>query len=108
MGMYLNPKNGQAKEQWLAEHGERMPGPRWPPEKGFELVCLVENYSFKAAGVCYTEGEMKAFAYEDGRPREWWKVKTEELLKPGAGLKQIDLDILQGKTDEVKNSRARN
>lgn len=39
-----------------------------------DLVCVVENGLFDAAGYCYNEEEMRAFNEPDGRRRTWLTV----------------------------------
>lgn len=39
-----------------------------------DLVCVVENGMFDAAGFCYSEQEMKDFERPDGRARTWLRV----------------------------------
>lgn len=35
------------------------------------LVCVVSNFSFEAAGYCYDEREFEEFARYDGRQKTW-------------------------------------
>lgn len=85
MGVYINPTNGQTKEQWLNDNGIEL-GPTIPPGNymtGDEsLVCLVNNWQFTAAGVAYDERELRAFQQDDGREKTWWLVETKLLLDP--------------------------
>jgi hypothetical protein len=36
-----------------------------------DLVCVVDNGLFGAAGYCDTQGEFDQWHYPDGRPRTW-------------------------------------
>ena len=38
------------------------------------VICVVENGLFDAAGFCYSERELQAFAYPDGRKKTWLKM----------------------------------
>lgn len=81
MGYYLNPKD-MSKESWLALNGEVVRAPTWPVKEGFLPVCLVNNGPFTAAGVAFSESEFNAFARpSDLRPKIWYLVQTEKLLK---------------------------
>lgn len=51
----------------------------WQPN----LVCVVENGFFDAAGFCFNEAEFLAFKHPDGRPRRWLVVQHAAEL---AGL----------------------
>lgn len=54
-----------------------------PQPKTFQpnLVCVIDNGFFGAAGYCYNEGEFKAFTDPtDPRPKRWFTwVKVEEF-----------------------------
>ena len=41
-----------------------------------DLVCVVDNGHFAAAGYAYSEGEYEYFAREDGRPKTWFILKN--------------------------------
>jgi len=46
------------------------------------LICVVNNGPFAAAGYAYSEAEYNAFAEPDGRPRRWFTIdRAKELAK---------------------------
>ena len=44
------------------------------------LVCVVENYSFGAAGYCHSKEEYEQFKYPDGRKKTWLQYEHAEKL----------------------------
>ena len=44
------------------------------------LVCVLENGMFDAAGYCFSEEEMRAFGEPDGRKRTWLIVPDAAKL----------------------------
>ena len=92
MGYYVNPEHG-TKEEWLESHGEEVVAPGWPPESGKVLVCLVDNVTYKAAGIAFNQGEFEAFRPErtDMRRRTWYLVSREDVLVvcPGVGVRLV-------------------
>ncbi len=40
-----------------------------------DLVCVVDNGFFAAAGYCYNESEFDAFNTPDGREKKWFVLK---------------------------------
>lgn len=87
MGYYINnladgtelPGKGKAKA--LIESGGARLIDR--PD-GFveDLVCVVDNGPFDAAGYCFSEEEFKVFASNDGRSKRWLIVpNAKELAK---------------------------
>lgn len=94
MGLYINSEN-MTKEEWLAKYGQLI-FPEWPmKDKDKVLICLVQNPSFSAAGVCYNEGRFLAFNWsKDNRPKKWFLVKKQDL--PFDVRK--DLDMLLGES----------
>lgn len=81
MGSYINPHDC-SKEDWLLANAEilgLMP-PRAMPPPGKLPVCHVNNGDFTAAGICFNEGELRAFSREDGRDKAWFLVETKKLL----------------------------
>ena len=79
MGCYINPQD-ISKEQFLADHGVPCSTPG-PITEDYLPVCLVNNGFFTAAGVAYSQGEVEAFQYPDGRPKKWFMVSRENLRK---------------------------
>lgn len=90
MGCYINPTN-MTKENWLAKNGTRVEAPVLPRDgDDFELVCLLNNYTFTAAAVCFDKGELDMFSnVTDPRPRVWFQVPRDKLLAacPDAGTR---------------------
>lgn len=84
MGVYINPTNGQTKEQWLKDNAIELPYPPAPRDldKEHSIVCLVNNWQFTAAAVAYDKRELRAFLQDDGREKTWWLVETKLLLDP--------------------------
>lgn len=81
MGFYINPPEG-TKEDWLHEHGEPLLNPRWPPEAGKAIVCLVFNPHMTAAAVAFDEEEFNEFNdVQDPRVRLWYQVPLEAVLE---------------------------
>jgi hypothetical protein len=86
MGLYINPTNGQTKEEWLETNASRLPSFQ-PTEEQWQLirsndsipVCHVDNGAFTAAAIGYCLEECQAFVYPDGRPKVWWTVPIARL-----------------------------
>lgn len=80
MGAYVNPPRTTApsKEAWLNEHGLVTNDPKITET---ELpVCLVDNGAFTAAGIAYTETELRRMQLPlDTRRKVWYQVKRELL-----------------------------
>lgn len=85
MGYYIDPTNGQTKEEWLTEHGIRLMGvPETIDEGGEDLlpVCLVNNGAFNAAGIAFSNAELRVFASpRDTRPKVWYLVEKKDLFE---------------------------
>ena len=87
MGIYINPTNGQSKEEWLNERGEKF---NYTTEVSVVkplmehhkiIVCLVVNGMFTAAAVAFDNSELRAFANpNDLRPKTWYMVHIDKLL----------------------------
>jgi len=78
MGYYINHlSNGEllkatGKAMRLIEDGGReILKPKTFVEN---LVCVVENMCFDAAGYIYSEAELKAFSDPDDYRRKWWII----------------------------------
>lgn len=83
MGAYVNPPNA-SKEEWLAYYGvELTEAPSTIDEVVGSLpVCLVDNGPFTAAGIAYSDRELKEFADPtDMRPKRWYWVPIPLLLE---------------------------
>jgi len=84
MGKYVNDINGVAlgssfrsKCDTLVEQGAKeVNGLNFEED----LVCVVDNGNFAAAGYAYDEGEYEEFTREDGRPKRWFIVEGVEDL----------------------------
>jgi len=87
MGYYINqnskgenlPSSGKAKA--LVNDGAKIVKPEFQPN----LICVVENGFFDAAGYCYSKEEFIDFNYPgDYRPKTWL---THPLAKELSGYK---------------------
>lgn len=74
MGYYINktssgqPLGNKTKYQQLIDDGgQPVAGDKFEPN----LVCVVDNGAFQAAGYCYSQAEFEDFKYPDGRKRQW-------------------------------------
>ena len=79
MGYYINEINGKSlpargKATALLNAGaKKLAGPVvFQPD----LVCVVENGVFDAAGFAYSESEMRQFLINDERPKTWLIVEN--------------------------------
>ncbi len=83
MGYYINkinnktlPPNGKAN--FLLREGAKIaPTPITFQEN---LVCVVENFHFDAAGYAYSKEEMDVFLKPDGRNKTWLIVPDADIL----------------------------
>ncbi len=86
MGLYLEPN--EEKESWLLANAEQVQLKDIvykDIDKDKVLVCLVDNFRFKAAGVVIDERELKAFTTpDDNRPKQWFLIHkdTAEEVAP--------------------------
>lgn len=91
MGIYINPPH-ETKEQWLKDNAILLEEPPiWSEvSRGRLPVCLVDNRAFTAAGIAYDARELDAFV-NDGttRPKKWFLVSIEDLVKVAPELKRI-------------------
>lgn len=73
MGYYINSTSkgqplGRLKvEQLCADGATIVDGNQFVPN----LLCVVDNGIFMAAGYCYSEAEYEEFKHPDGRRRTW-------------------------------------
>ena len=100
MGIYINPKNGMTKENWLLEYGSNIGEPnveRYNFDGKIFPICLVDNGFFTAAGVAFDKRELKVFLNpEDTRPKEWYLVNLEFIIDPvNGGVEEEDAKNLQ-------------
>lgn len=99
MGIYVNPLKG-SKEDWLNSHKVKwIPAHEFcthtPGRNGLLGVALVDNGPFTALAVADSLEEAKAFCRpEDSRPKHFFLVKLEDLLKKDAGLDSRDTERL--------------
>jgi len=47
-------------------------------EAGYEVVCVVDNMEFEAAGFCYCVEEAGRFMRPDSRPKTWLRMPRDE------------------------------
>lgn len=73
--MYINnnskgePLGHDKVQSLMADGATRIPK---PSEFKADLVCVVDNGYFQAAGYCYSQGEFNAFTEpSDHRPKTW-------------------------------------
>lgn len=81
MGKYINQMNGtnlpgRGKAEFLLANGAK--DILKPSEFRENLVCVVNNGSFEAAGYAYNEAEFKVFREPDGRPKRWFILENVE------------------------------
>lgn len=83
MGYYINQINGKVLEpmfkaqQLISEGATLISEPEVFQEN---LVCVVENSFFDAAGYVYCEQEMEEFKIPDGRVKRWLIVPNADVL----------------------------
>ena len=82
MGCYVNPTN-ESKETWLEREGKRVNAINWNIKPLDTLpVVLMNSGPFTAAGVAYSESELKAFTQpSDNRSKIYYYVSIEKLSK---------------------------
>lgn len=88
MGIYINPNNGQTKEQFLEMYGKPIDLDEFMEfdftDDNVQIVCWVDNGPFSAAGVAYSPREREAFVVPtDKRPKQFYKVDTERVTSEG-------------------------
>jgi hypothetical protein len=73
MGYYIQstsknqPLANKKKAEALIADGATVVEPIYQPN----LICVVENGAFDAAGYCYSQSEFEAFLDDDGRKKTW-------------------------------------
>jgi hypothetical protein len=86
MGHYLEylPDGSPLLSQNKADQLLSIPQARqiFPPPKTWEenLVCVVENGPFDAAGYVFNQRELEAFSYPDSRRKTWLHVPDAAAL----------------------------
>lgn len=95
MGIYLQCPEAKGKVDFLIrEHkAQELVGatPLTLPEKdsGMEVVCVIDNGLFEAAGFAYSSRELQEFVFDGtSRPRRFLLVPSEECLKLNPGAKR--------------------
>ena len=85
MGLYLEVKNRFDKAMQLKrDHGAQVVNkPKLLSDipRNKTLVCVVENGTFDAIGVCFNQAELEAFAFPDRRRKTWMLIDTVEVIK---------------------------
>lgn len=85
MGYYLNsrldgsPLPPRGKVQALIADGAKLTNPVFQPN----LVCVVENGAFDAAGYCYDAGEFQAFNQPSDPRRKTWLIVPNAAQRSG-------------------------
>jgi len=82
MGMYINVIEGEPigtsfeeKCRVLKKFGAKSAtGNEYEPN----LVCVIDNGFFAAAGWAYSKEEWEAFSYPDGRRKQWFTLERVE------------------------------
>ena len=82
MGTYVEVKD---KPKWLIDNSLEFslvpPSEHYDRDKNAYWVCLINNGPFYAAGIAYSENELKAFSEPDHRPKVWHLVPLELLYQ---------------------------
>ena len=82
MGKYINAVNGKAIGSSFEAKCANLKEAGAVPNSGDEyvpnLICVVDNGPFAAAGYAYSESEYDEFARPDGRPRKWFTLENAE------------------------------
>lgn len=85
MGYYINempngdplPHKGKADKLLTIEGAEET---KVPTEWNDNIVCVVDNVIFEAAGYAFCKEELAVFARPDGRPKRWLYVPNAKSL----------------------------
>ena len=81
MGKYISEIGTTYQEKinnLITLHNAELTDPEYQPN----LVCVVDNGFFAAAGYAYSNAEFKEFLRDDGRPKTWLIVpNAKELAK---------------------------
>jgi hypothetical protein len=83
MGYYIDtPLPTRKAEQLISLHDATKVNPSqhdFNSDKA--LICVVENGSFDAAGIAFSENERDTFMYPDGRPKTWLSISKEKAIQ---------------------------
>lgn len=88
MGYYINPFTNISKEKWLDEYAEQVSRNEMIWEKipeGHLPIILINNGEFTAAGIGYSEQELKTFLEPDGRERKYFVAKISDISNASSG-----------------------
>lgn len=85
MGYYINnlpngeklPSLGKAEALLTIEGATQIPQPTKFQD---DIVCVVDNGIFEAAGYAYSPEELEVFSRPDGRPKVWLKIPGAKTL----------------------------
>lgn len=87
MGRYIDKINGypapaKGKVNFIEKHiaGVKNLGSETPERFCQNLVCVMDNGAFEAAGYAFNEREFQAFARPDGRHKTWLIVPFAEQI----------------------------
>lgn len=83
MGKYINEINGNYIGSSFSNKSiaiKKAGGVRIPTPTVFQpnLVCIIDNGAFSAAGYIYDEEEFKVFLQPDPRPKQWFILENAE------------------------------
>ena len=95
MTIYLNPQT-MTKEEFLAKFGLGVPRGGLSESDVTDhsevcVVCLVDNGPFRAAGIMNGMRDLRDFTLpEDGRPKTFYIVKTEDINREGGPDRPVE------------------
>lgn len=88
MGYYINPYTDIDKEEWLDKYAKQVSRNEMVWEKipeGHLPIVLIYNPGFTAAGIAYSEQELKAFLEPDGRTQKYFVAKISDIANVSSG-----------------------
>ena len=87
MGCHIEPTD-KSKLQWLIDNAVTVPRGLLDfdlVDPDGVLVCLVNNGTFHAAGVCFNKAEFEAFRNpRDARPKVWFIARRSKVREVSA------------------------